>query len=818
VVENTNRVAYSAEQISALRDCMNLFTHRVEFQTSAMFDRLNEELQAVSEKLAPNQAREALDCKAFLEADISGWTERFRKSLRRRVDALIDGRQNEGAEAVAPPAVVGLSLVDERTVEVDVSTRVFAQRLGEKSGEDFAKFSARLAGLLKVNEINFSSNPFGPSVIAGATKDALEGTFGPEHADKTVLTLRLLTRLSPLDLIAIYRDLDQFLQQRGVLGTGAARTVERANRPSNKAPMGKEKEIKARAEEVLNDTRLSEQVASALLARVAAMNPAFAAAGGGFGGGMPTGLQGVGAHAGGYAGMGAGGSIGVGGGSVGGGGSLSGGGGGNGGFPQIIAPPGPATAIAANLAAMNSPQFAAMALLGAPVPGMPAAGRGGMLQVVSPQILQGVGDLQQQALHSVQQLDVVESALASGGVAAPAVYSTDPLRTLAASPSFASSATALDFTTIELVAMVFDFVFNDRSLAEGMKGVITHLQIPMLKAALIDRNFFSSKTHPGRLLLNRLAEVGRGWREEDGTSDATYQLVKRVTADVVERFERDMAVFTDAIKALDTHESTLALEAAPREEAQAQTVDAEDKRATADAWARRTVRDRLARSPVPVFVIDFLGGPWLRYLTKLANDHGQSGVPVQKALDDTDLLIDSIKENFEPEERKRIISRLPRLLTDLRIGCTAVNASEPERKAFFDNMFEMHARIFKGVHVDLPTTTAGQPEKVEQAKIDIELETAPEDMFREIAMEMEKGMWIEMQDDSGKLKLAKLSWISPQRTTYLFTTRQGHKAASLTPTQLAEWFREDRARVLESEPVVDRALNVLLNELVVEPK
>jgi hypothetical protein len=779
---------------------MSLFTHRVEFQISSMFDRLNEELQAVADKSEPNAARESLDAKAMLEADISGWTERYRKSLRRRVDQMIDGRYSDGSEAVAAPSAGGLSLVDDRVVEVDVATRVFAQRLGEKSGEDLARFSARLAGLLKVSEINSGSNPFGPSVIAGATRDALEGTFKAEEADKTVHTLRTLTRLSPLDLVAIYRDLDQFLQQRGVLGAGPSRKVERANRPNSK--LGASKDIKARAEAVLNDTQLSEQVASALMARVAAMNPAFAAAGGfsGMASGLMSGAQMRSQHGFGYGGTPAQGPHSI------------------GNFPQIISPPGPPAAISGGFSALNSPQFAAMALLGAPVPGMPMGGGSPVLQVVAPQVLQGVGEVQRDAVRSIRELDLVEGALASGGVPSPAVYSTEPLRQLAASPSFVSGATALDFTTIELVAMVFDFVFTDRTLAESMKGVLTHLQIPMLKAALVDRNFFSSKAHPGRMLLNRLAEVGRSWREEEGISDPTYQLVKRVVGEVVHKFDRDMVVFTDAIAALDAFDTSVDAAAAPLEVEQAKTVESEDKQMGADAWARRTVRDRLARAPVPSFVVDFLGGPWLKYLTKLANDHGHSGEPVQRALDDTDLLIDSIKDHFEPEERKRIISRLPKLLTDLRAGCNAVAATEQERKAFFDGMFALHARIFKGVAVELPTTTAGQPEKVEPAKIDIELESAPEDMFREIAMEMEKGMWIEMQDDTGKLKLAKLSWISPQRTTYLFTTRQGHKAASLTPTQLAEWFREDRARILESEPVVDRALNVLLSELVVEPR
>ena len=71
---------------------------------------------------------------------------------------------------------------------------------------------------------------------------------------------------------------------------------------------------------------------------------------------------------------------------------------------------------------------------------------------------------------------------------------------------------------------------------------------------------------------------------------------------------------------------------------------------------------------------------------------------------------------------------------------------------------------------------------------------------------MERNQWIEMSDEKGALKYAKLAWVSPQGTTYLFTTRHGRKAASLTPEELAEWFRTDKARLIESEPIVDRAL------------
>ena len=71
---------------------------------------------------------------------------------------------------------------------------------------------------------------------------------------------------------------------------------------------------------------------------------------------------------------------------------------------------------------------------------------------------------------------------------------------------------------------------------------------------------------------------------------------------------------------------------------------------------------------------------------------------------------------------------------------------------------------------------------------------AIDDQFLEIAQSLERGMWIEFEADDGQLAFAKLAWVSPLRGTYLFTNRQGQKALSMTAEELAERFRNDRAR------------------------
>jgi len=55
--------------------------------------------------------------------------------------------------------------------------------------------------------------------------------------------------------------------------------------------------------------------------------------------------------------------------------------------------------------------------------------------------------------------------------------------------------------------------------------------------------------------------------------------------------------------------------------------------------------------------------------------------------------------------------------------------------------------------------------------------------------------------------------VSPLRGTYLFTIRQGQKALSMTAEDLAERFRNDRARLVEAEPLIDRAFSSMMTQM-----
>ena len=77
----------------------------------------------------------------------------------------------------------------------------------------------------------------------------------------------------------------------------------------------------------------------------------------------------------------------------------------------------------------------------------------------------------------------------------------------------------MDATTIDIVAMLFDYVFVDDDIPGNVKAMLGRLQIPLLKVALLDKAFFSSTEHPARRLARPLAEAAIGLDERSAKGD-----------------------------------------------------------------------------------------------------------------------------------------------------------------------------------------------------------------------------------------------------------------------------------------------------------
>jgi hypothetical protein len=414
------------------------------------------------------------------------------------------------------------------------------------------------------------------------------------------------------------------------------------------------------------------------------------------------------------------------------------------------------------------------------------------------------------------------------------------LRDLQESP-LGQRANQLEAMTIEMVAMLFDFIFETRDLPDGIKALLARLQIPVLKVAMLDGAFFAKKSHPSRLLVNALAAAGLGWSPAMGQDDPLYRTIDRIVHRIIDGFADNLAIFDELRGEL---EAFLAAEERAAEEnfsTTAEAINEGDRKDLASVVAKSEVERRIESYPIPHFLAQFLRQKWHFALEGIYLRDGDDSDPWSSSVATLEDLVWSVQPKKTPEDRKHLVALLPSLLKRLAAGVPQQQWGPGEREAFMANLVEAHAAAVKPSLAAVPSPTAAVAEaaraEAEAAKALGDKEAAaraealaaamapaqpavaegvgavPEDEYLEIARSLDRSMWVEFEDADGQLSFSKLAWISPLRGTYLFTNRQGQKAVSMTAEELAEQFRANRARLVEAEPLIDRAFTSVLSDL-----
>lgn len=426
--------------------------------------------------------------------------------------------------------------------------------------------------------------------------------------------------------------------------------------------------------------------------------------------------------------------------------------------------------------------------------------------------------------------------------------SVNVIRNIQAS-GLAGQVGAVDGMIIDVVAMLFDYILDDADVPPGMKALIGRLQIPLLKVGMLDKSFFSRKSHPARKLLNALADAAVGWNGDQ--DQALYKKVDEVVQRVLVEFDSEVALFDTLVQDFTEFMEQERQKAAHLEQQSARMVQGKERLRLAKQRVRIEV-ERRCRVLLPKFVRQFLVDYWQNLLLVTFIKDGEESIEWKRNLTTMDNLVWSLQPKTSALERERLVKLLPSLLRLLREGAALISMREEDFQSFLEQLAGTHATIVntvpreieaandagvtddplaesppqpevEPVQADPVVTTATLHRLVEAGHINAEEivlgadDDAPqeqiEDAFVERVRALRQGMWLEFtQDDGGTLR-AKLTWISPVTGVYLFTNRQGLKACDKTLQGLAAELRRGHARILDDAPLFERAVSSVIDGL-----
>jgi len=393
-----------------------------------------------------------------------------------------------------------------------------------------------------------------------------------------------------------------------------------------------------------------------------------------------------------------------------------------------------------------------------------------------------------------------------------------------------ANVSGADEDTIDLVGMLFEYILQDRNLPAQMQAMLGRLQIPFLKVALLDKHLFARRTHPARVLLDSLAQACVGWSEESDRDHRLYDKVKEVVETLLKDFEDDLGIFDRLRVDFETFADTNKRRAELAEQRAGEATRGREKLLEARRQAAREIMLRIENRPMPDMIRNLLSRPWANYLVLVLLRQGDSSDEWRHALRFADELIWSVQPKQNAAERERLTAVLPQLEKTLRHGLATVAFDETDVRRLMQQLNVFYQALLQPVAPTAVTQapalelTDPLPESAHEAGASVmsaiqeEDPPAPppesvEERWVTAVRELKVGTWIEFLDEQGAKERAKLSWISPISSKYLFVNRKGLKVADRTLMQLASDLAEARITVLEEVPLFDRALDAIVERL-----
>jgi hypothetical protein len=257
-----------------------------------------------------------------------------------------------------------------------------------------------------------------------------------------------------------------------------------------------------------------------------------------------------------------------------------------------------------------------------------------------------------------------------------------------------ASTGSLDHMVIDVIGSLFDQILSDPKVPPQMARQIARLQLPVLRAALGDPAFFSSRRHPVRRFINRIASLGAAY--EDFDSEAAQGFLAKVRTLVQSVVEGDFDQIETYEQQLAALEVYLAEQSAVAAEGKAAELlsQKEDEQRLHQLYARR-LDDELRDLAGPEFVRDFISRIWSQVLLRAAEQGGAAGELATRLRRAGRELFMSVQPKATPAQRKTFLAELPKLMQELTAGLNLIGWPEAQRRAFFGQLMPAHAEALK---------------------------------------------------------------------------------------------------------------------------
>ncbi|MCW5656295.1 MAG: DUF1631 domain-containing protein [Burkholderiaceae bacterium] len=409
-----------------------------------------------------------------------------------------------------------------------------------------------------------------------------------------------------------------------------------------------------------------------------------------------------------------------------------------------------------------------------------------------------------------------------------------------------AATTPVERATIEIVAMMFQSILTEDRIPASIRVWFARLQMPVLRVAVSEPDFFATIDHPARRLIDRMGACVMGFdtSQNENSGEALSKEVKRVVQ-VVEAYpDTGRRVFQTVLVEFEKfleHFFKNENEATRKGVSLAQQIE---QRETLAIQYTIELRKMLNEMPVQEEVRQFLFQVWADVLATTAVRYGAQAEQTKAMKKAATEVIWSAGAKVTREERAEVLRRLPPLLKTLRDGMASAGMSAEKQDEQIQTLnnslaaaFTAKAAIITNDRLDDLTERLESLEELlpdadnvhidesmvldlsghESSEIEVVGEggSMPTPAMVQWARELQVGSWY-MLDYRNRNEAVQLAWQGLRKQLSLFVTPQG-RCVLFQQQRLAAFLQAGLLLPAQEESLTVRATRTALAKLDADP-
>lgn len=408
-----------------------------------------------------------------------------------------------------------------------------------------------------------------------------------------------------------------------------------------------------------------------------------------------------------------------------------------------------------------------------------------------------------------------------------------------------AATTPVERATIEVVALMFQSLLTEERIPATVRVWFARLQMPVLRVAISEPDFFATIDHPARKLIDRMGACVMGFEAgSSGISEPMEREIKRVVQ-VVEAYpDTGRRVFQTVLTEFERFvEEYFKTEHAAARKGVSLAQQIEQRETLAIQYTIE-LRKMLNEVPVHDGVREFLFQVWADVLATTAVKSSPTSEPTKTMRKAAADLIWLASAKVSREERAEAIRKLSPLLKKLREGMSSAGVPPSRQDEYIQALNNALQAAFSARTATIPTERLNelmmQLETLEDMLPDIDDLEIDESMVRDLsghesqdlevvaeggsmptpamvawARDLTVGAWFRL-DYRDRVDAVQLAWQGSRKQFSLFVSPQG-RGIMFQKHRLAAFLQAGLLVPVEEESLTVRATRDALAKLDADP-